>query len=242
MTTITKIIVGLVLSILLMSCQFNSSFGFGVKGNGNVETIERNISNDFNQIKVSRGLDVYITQGDAVNLKVQADENLQDIIITKVENNVLRIYADENINYAASKKVMLTFKNIEKITATSGSDVYATNTITTEDLELNTTSGSDMEITVNANTIDCNSSSGSDLRISGKTEKLFAEASSGSDINAGELMATSGEVRATSGADITVNTSKELYAKASSGGDIKYYGNPEKVSAKDGTSGSIRKQ
>ena len=115
MTTITKIIVGLVLSILLMSCQFNSSFGFGVKGNGNVETIERNISNDFNQIKVSRGLDVYITQGDAVNLKVQADENLQDIIITKVENNVLRIYADANINYAASKKVMVTLKILKKL-------------------------------------------------------------------------------------------------------------------------------
>jgi len=162
--------------------------------------------------------------------------------MTKVENNVLRIYADENISYAASKKVMLSINYIEKITATSGSDVYSTNTITTESLELHTTSGSDMELEVDTHVIECSSSSGSDLRLSGKTDKLYADASSGSDIKAGNLKTNTCEARASSGADITVNTSKELYAKASSGGDIKYYGNPEKISKKDGVSGSIRKQ
>jgi putative autotransporter adhesin-like protein len=242
MTTLTKFIVGLVVSFMLMSCQFNTNFGIGVRGNGNVETLERHINEDFNEIKVSRGLDVYLTQGDNISVRVQADENLHDIIMTEVENNVLRIYADENINYAASKKVMVSFKDINKISSSSGSDVYSTNTITAESLELSTSSGSDMELEVDTHVIECNSSSGSDLRLSGKTDKLYAEASSGSDIKAGNLKTTFCEAKASSGADITVNTSQELYAKASSGGDIKYYGNPEKISKKDGVSGSIRKQ
>jgi len=242
MTTLTKFIVGLVVSYLLMSCQFNSNFGIGVKGNGNVETQERQINDNFNEIRVSRGLDVYLTQSDNVSIEVQADENLHDIIMTEVENNILRIYADENINYAASKKVMVSFKDINKISSSSGSDVYSTNTIITESLELSTSSGSDMELEVDTHVIECNSSSGSDLRLSGKTDKLYAEASSGSDIKASNLKSNNCEARASSGADITVNTSKELYAKASSGGDIKYYGNPEKISKKDGTSGSIKKQ
>jgi len=242
MTTLTKFIVGLVVSIMLMSCQFNANFGTGISGNGNVKTIEREISDNFTEIKVSRGLDVYLTQSDDVSLKVQADENLHDIIMTKVENNVLRIYADENIKRASSKKVMVSFKDISKISASSGSDVYSTNTITTESLELSTSSGSDMELDVDTHTIECKASSGSDLRLSGKTDKLYADASSGSDIKAGNLKTSTCEARASSGADITVNTSKELYAKASSGGDIKYYGNPDKVSKKDGASSSIRKQ
>ena len=225
-----------------MSCQFNSNFGFGVKGNGNVETQERQINDNFNEIRVSRGLDVYLTQSDNVSIEVQADENLHDIIMTEVENNILRIYADENINYAASKKVMVSFKDINKISSSSGSDVYSTNTIITESLELSTSSGSDMELEVDTKVIDCNSSSGSDLRLSGKTDMLYADASSGSDIKASNLKSNNCEARASSGADITVNTSKELYAKASSGGDIKYYGNPEKISKKDGASGSIKKQ
>lgn len=242
MTTMVKFITALIISFLLMSCQFNSNFGFGVRGNGNVETIERNINDDFTEIRVSRGLDVYITQGDYVSLKVQADENLHDIIMTKVENNVLRIYADKNINHAASKKIMVNINSIEKITSSSGSDVYSTNTITAESLELSTSSGSDMELDVETHVIDCSSSSGSDLRLTGKTDKLYARASSGSGIRAGDLNANISDIRASSGANVTVNTTKELYARASSGGDIKYYGDPEKVNKKDGVSGSIRKQ
>ena len=230
MTTLTKFIVGLIVSIMLMSCQINGNFGTGVKGNGNVETVERHIDENFTEIKVSRGLDVYLTQSDNVSLKVQADENLHDIIMTEVENNVLRIYADENIKRSSSKKVMVSFKDISKISSSSGSDVYSTNTITTESLEISTSSGSDMELDVDTHVLECDSSSGSDLRVSGKTDKLYAEASSGSDIKAGNLKTSTCEARASSGADITVNTTKELYAKASSGGDIKYYGNPDKVS------------
>jgi len=99
-----------------------------------------------------------------------------------------------------------------------------------------------MKLDVNTSVLNCKSTSGSDLRLSGKTIKLIAEATSGSDIKAADLMAESSQVKATSGADITVNTSKELTAKATSGGDVKYYGNPEKVDKSDSSSGSVRQQ
>ena len=70
MTTISKFITALIMSLLLVSCQFNGDFGFGVRGNGNVETVERSIDDNFSEIRVSRGLDVYLTQGDNVNLLV----------------------------------------------------------------------------------------------------------------------------------------------------------------------------
>tara|TARA_R110002124_G_C8954630_1_gene513580 strand:- start:2755 stop:2874 length:120 start_codon:yes stop_codon:yes gene_type:complete len=39
-----------------------------------------------------------------------------------------------------------------------------------------------------------------------------------------------------------VNTSKELTARATSGGDVRYSGNPEKVNKSDSSSGSVRQQ
>ena len=240
MTTLTKIIVTSILSMLMFSCNFN--IGTGVSGNGIVKSTERTLEGDFNTIEVSRGLDVYITQSDSESLKVQADENLHDIIKTIVENNTLKIYANENISYAASKKVFVSFNSISKLSASSGSDMFSTNTITVNDLELSTESGSDMTLDINVQSLRCDSSSGSDLKLTGKTESFYANASSGSDIKAGDLVSTIAEAKASSGSDITLNTTKELTANASSGGDIKYYGNPEKVNKSDNVSGSVNKQ
>jgi hypothetical protein len=242
MTTLTKIIVSTVLSILLFSCNMNFNLGPGVSGNGNVVTDERTLNDSFDQIEVSRGLDVYLTQSNIEGIAVEADENLQEIIVTEVRNNVLKIYADENIRRSESKKVFVNFKTVNSISSSSGSDVFSTNTITAEHLELSTSSGSDMELNIETEKVTCDTSSGSGLKLSGETKILYAEASSGSDIKAGNLTAISSQVKASSGADITVNTSKELIAKASSGGDVKYYGNPEKVEKSDGVSGSIRQQ
>ncbi len=242
MTTLTKIIVATLLSLTLFSCNFDINMNSGVSGNGNVQTVERTITESFTSIKATEGLDVYLTQSNNESITVEADENLHDLIITEVVDNVLKIHTRENIGRSSSKKIMVSFKDISAITSTSGSDVYSTNTITTNHLKLKSTSGSDMKLNVDTSILECESTSGSDLKLSGKTKKLIAEATSGSDIKASNLIAESSQVKATSGADITVNTSKELTAKASSGGDIKYYGNPEKVNKNGGPSGSIRKQ
>ena len=184
---------------------------------------------------------MYLTQGDSESIKVQADENLHDIIITEVKDGVLHIHTDENIAHSSAQKVMVTFDDIEKITSTSGSDVFSTNTIKADRLELKSTSGSDMELELDVKSLSCKATSGSDLRLTGTADKLSAESTSGSDIKAGKLKARVCDARATSGSDITLYSSEELTAKATSGGDITYYGNPDKVNKNDSVSGSIRK-
>ena len=242
MTTLTKFTVAVIFSMLLTSCNFDINFDTGVKGNGNVSTIERNVEGEFNQISVSRGLDVYLTQSDTPMLKVQADENLHDIIITEIEEGVLKIYADENIRRSEAKKIMVNVKDINRITSTSGSDVYSTNTIVADNIKLITTSGADLEIDIDAESTVLRSTSGSDLKVSGTTTDLDAEATSGSDIKAKDLKSQNCTASVTSGADIVVYAKQKLKANASSGGDIKYYGNPESVDTNDGVSGNIRKQ
>jgi len=136
----------------------------------------------------------------------------------------------------------VSFRDVSSITSTSGSNIYSTNTITVNNLELKSTSGSNMTLDVNTTIINSKSTSGSNLRLSGNTSQIAVEATSGSNVKAGDLNSDSSEVKATSGANITINTSKKLVAKASSGGHVKYYGNPENVEKNDNVSGSIRQQ
>ncbi|MCA0132293.1 head GIN domain-containing protein [Winogradskyella alexanderae] len=242
MSTLVRIIITSIVSLLMLSCIADFNMGMGVDGNGKVVTTDRTIPDNFKNVKVSQGLELVITQGNNVGITIEADENLHELIMTEVENNTLKIYSTENIRRTSARKIMLDLIDVESIKATSGSDVFSTNTIEVDELEINCTSGAEITLNVKTESLNCHSTSGSDVKLSGSTNLLIAEATSGSDIRASNLRANTSKVKATSGADITVNTSKELTARASSGGDIRYSGNPEKVEKSDSSSGSVRKQ
>jgi len=244
MSTLAKIITATIVGILMTSCNFDINLGPGVSGDGNVVTETRNISEDFDKIKVSRGIEVELTQGNTISLKVEADENLQDIITTEVDsdNGILRVSSNENIKSSSSKKVILTVKSLNGIETTSGAYVMVENTLTAEELDLESTSGSHINADVSTEKLICQTTSGAGIKVSGETKNLRAESTSGSYIRANELEAQVTRVSATSGANISVNTSKELTARATSGASIKYSGNPEKVDKNSGVSGSVRKE
>lgn len=239
MTTLTKILVATILSLLAFSCNFDFNI-IGVNGNGNVVTSERELNGSFNQIDASRGLDVVLTQGSYEQVSVEADENLQDIIVTKVEGDVLKITTTENIASSSSKTVYVSFDDLSRIEASSGSYVSSKNTITADNLDIDSSSGSDLKLNLQTSQLTCDSSSGSNLKLSGKATSVVARASSGSGISASDLSTESADVKATSGANISVNTSKKLTAHANSGGNVSYYGNPEIVNNNESVSGSIR--
>ena len=104
---------------------------------------------------------------------MKPDENLHDLIMTEVENGILKIHTKKNIGNASSKKVMVSFKEISSIKSTSGSDVFSTNTINANQLELTSTSGSDMELDIIVETLNCKSTSGSQLTLRGKNQYTY---------------------------------------------------------------------
>ncbi|WP_340198945.1 head GIN domain-containing protein [Ascidiimonas sp. W6] len=241
MTTLSKIIITILVSIFLTSCQWDINFGEGKKGNGNVVSETRDITEDFNVINAAEGLDVYITQGKDFSIEVEADNNIIEYINTDISGGTLHIDTEERIGRAKSKKVYVTLPEIIEISASSGSDVYGQGVIESSKLALSSSSGADIRLEVNTENLICDASSGADIDISGRTINLRANASSGADIDGRELTAENCNADASSGADISINATKELTASASSGGDVRYSGNPEIVNKSKSSAGSVSK-
>ncbi|NQU52344.1 MAG: DUF2807 domain-containing protein [Bacteroidetes bacterium] len=223
---------------LLASIGINTAFA----GNSDVSEVRK--VKDFNAIKVSTGIDLYITMGETEAVKIVADDDIIDDLITEVKDGTLRIYMKKNnwFNWGGNKtrKVYVTVKELNGIDASSGSDVKSENTLEGESLKIEASSGSDVEIDVFYKNVSLDTSSGSDAKLSGKAKTFEAEASSGSDINAQNLESKICKVRASSGSDATVNVSDELYAKASSGADIRYYGNPKVKDTDESSGGNVK--
>jgi hypothetical protein len=240
MITLARFIAIAIISLLITSCNMN--FSSGIAGNGNVTTEERDAEETFTMIKASEGLDVYITQSETASIEVEADENIISLIATDIRNGVLVIHTEKNIGRCKSKKVRVSLPRIERIVATSGADVYSTQTLVVENIEVKSNSGADIKIEVEAEHVTCSTSSGADIKIAGTADSLTADASSGSDIQARDLEVRDCDASASSGADVTVTVSDKLIANSSSGGDVHYYGNPESVSKNKSVSGGVHKK
>jgi hypothetical protein len=228
------------ISAVLLLFLTTSCFLEGVKGNRNVITQNRDIASDFNALHVSQGINVKLTMGSTTSLKLEADENLHDIIRTEVEDGVLRIYSEKNIYSAKKRTVYLTATDLNEIKVTSGAEVATENTIKTEELKVSTTSGANAKLNLEVANVTCSSTSGSNARLSGRAEKLTVSATSGANIKAKDLEALICEAKATSGSVVSVYATQELDARASSGGNISYSGDPEIVKKNSSSGGNIR--
>jgi hypothetical protein len=226
----------LIAALILMSCYMTAE-----QGSGDVIKKDRKIDGDFNAIKVSQGIDLYLKQGDKVTCTVETDDNVYDLLMTEVKNETLHIYFDKNVKKVKTKKVWITAPNINALHASSGADIVGESVIKSDELKLKASSGADIEINVNADKLSCSSSSGADIVVEGECNNLKAHSSSGSDIDAKDLKANHVSADCSSGSDIMVQALESLKAEASSGGGIKFSGNPKNVDKHKSSGGSIKK-
>lgn len=199
---------------------------------------------EFHGVSVSGGIDLYLTQGNAENVVVEANDEDISNLVTEVQGGILKIYMKKNswFNFKLSKesrKAYVSFKTLDKIEASAGSDVNSQSVLNLKKLDLDASSGSDVKLELNASEVSVESSSGSDITLKGKGISIQANASSGSDINASEFQTKKCIASVSSGSDMKVYATEQIDANASSGGDISYYGNPERKDINESSGGDV---
>ena len=120
---ITKFIVAATIALFLNSCNIKADFGNGTEGNGKTTTEVRNVSKNFRSINVGCDIEVILEQSDRVFVSVEAESNLQKLIVTKVERGVLIIEPNESISPNKTIKVVVRMPNIEGLEASSSSKI-----------------------------------------------------------------------------------------------------------------------
>lgn len=205
---------------------------------------KRNVSG-YHGISVSGGIDLYLSQG-GESVAISASETkYRDRIKTEVKDGVLKIWYDNNnlIDLGSNRKMKayVSFKDLDKLTGSGGSDIDVEGSIKVNTLSLNISGGSDFEGKVEVNDLEVNASGGSDVDISGTVKKLDVEASGGSDLKGYELAADVCNLHASGGSDVYITVNKELSTNASGGSDIFYKGNGSVREMKSSGSSSIKK-
>lgn len=237
-TLLTKFVVAVLIAILFSSCKYDIDL-LGTNGNGDITTETRIVSEDFKSIDVSAGIEVVVEQASEKFVSVQADSNLQKMIDVKVENGVLVIKPNENYDSTQSPIVTVKMPIIENLEASSASEIKSKNVLKGNQINIGSSSGSEIKVELEFENISLDASSGSTISANGKALKVKTDASSGSEINAEDLLANEVIASVSSGAETSVHPIVGLNAEASSGGEIHYNTNPKSIRKDISSGGSI---
>jgi hypothetical protein len=227
--------------VIVLACMF-SVMAFA-------QTKQTRTVGEFSGISSATGIEVEITQGNENSVVVSAskDEFIEKMKTEVDKNGVLKIYMESkkgmgwNNRYNVKLYAYVTYKSINKLMASSGSSLETKNTIKSDALSIDVSSGARIEADIQTTDCEVTMSSGSDTRVKGTATNIKMDASSGSAFKGGELSTETCRATVSSGADIKIGVSKKLSGSASSGGSIKYKGNPEVERKAESSGGSIRK-
>ena len=230
--------------ILLAFAAIIAGSCFAQKSISDPNAVTRKVTS-FHAIEISDGIDLYLTQGNAEAVAVSAaKDEVRERIITEVDNGVLKIYFDQklfNMEWGNRKmKAYVSFKTLDKLKASGGSDINVEGSINRGKLIMNFSGGSDFHGKVSSSDLQIEASGGSDVYVSGTASTFRLHASGGSDFHGYDLVTDNCNLKASGGSDINITVNKELNVEASGGSDVHYKGNAV-IKSMSGSDSSVKK-
>ena len=191
--------------------------------------VVRPLNESFNSIKISGGIDLYLSQYETESIAVSAAEDkFRNDIKTVVENGVLKIYFDGNNWYGSGNKklkVYVSFKKLDRLQASGSCDIQVAGNITVPELSISMSGSSDFKGAVLVNKLSLDLSGASDAKISGTAATVNIVCSGASDVKGYELITENCTIKASGASDVNITVNKEMNISASGASDIFYKGN-----------------
>lgn len=188
----------------------------------------RALPGNFNAIKISGGIDLYLSQSAEAAIAVSAsEERFKEGIKTVVENNILHIYYEGEKKWNAQKKklkVYVSFKDLESLHASGACDVLVSGSIAVPSLVLQLSGACDFKGKLAVDKLSLNLSGASDVIVSGTANTVKIESSGASDVKGYELVSEYCTARASGASDINITVNRELNANASGASNIHFKG------------------
>jgi hypothetical protein len=198
-----------------------------IEGNGKL--ITRNVDvRSFTELKASGVYELKLTQGSKEEVRIEADENMQEYFTVKNEGNKLVIDMDKmknkNLKNKNKMKVYVTFKKLADIELSTVGSVSTENTLAFDDIEVSNSSVGNVSLAFTAKKFDLKNTSVGDVKLTGKAENAVVKNSGVGSLNAGEFIVQTMDIENNGVGGAEVNAAKNLKVKDSFLGKVKNKG------------------
>ena len=194
---------------------------------------KKNLSG-FSAISISGGWSAVITQGENFLVTIEANEESMENLRIEVKNETLYVYnEDRKFRFSdifrsrrnTIRKVYITLPELQKITASGGSDILPQTAFSTQNMKIVLSGGSDLKsLFLDCRSLNCKMSGGSDASIhlvNSENESVKITTSGGSDVSLSSLSAALLEIKASGGSDLKLEgATTNLQLNSSGGSDV----------------------
>lgn len=121
-----------------------------IKGSKIVTTSVKEVGS-FDALEVDDNIEVYLEQGEKNEIKIEADDNLHDIIGMDLREKTLRLYTNKESSIFKKLSVKVTYtKSLNKVITKNEAIVYAIQELQLDDITMNCVDYSKLYLNVNA--------------------------------------------------------------------------------------------
>ncbi len=214
-----------------------------VKGNGKVMKEDRD-TDAFSAIEIDGVFHVYLTQGNTESVRLEADENLLDLIETINEGDKLIVRVKDGVEFKKAKKtdVYITLRNINDLDIGGVVQLESTTPITAKQLTLEIGGVCNVEMDVACDYFEVQADMVGSLKLRGSAKEAVIENNGVGSLKAFDLQVDKLTLENSGVGSAEVNAQQEISIDASGIGSVRYKGDPTVKSMSSSGLGSVKKQ
>jgi hypothetical protein len=198
--------------------------------------------NPFQEISVTGNIQVQLEAGEEESLKIEFEGLPEDQLSVKVVQGELRLLSLNSLLYKdVHVKAYVTYKNLRGIKANGGASIRNKGEISSPSLDIKTGSGASTDLQIRTEALEASATEGGRLNLQGMAETQEVWAATGGQYLGGTLETRRTYVRCNTGGKAEVKASELLEITANTGGEVLYYGEPEKKFEKSILGGNVRR-
>ena len=185
----------------------------------------RNVST-FSGIKVSGGIDLYLSQSDNYSVAVSAnEEKYRNNIKTEVKNGILVIWYDNDRKLNSGNKNLrayVSFKDIESLEASGACDVDINGTLSANTMLLKLSGACEIKGTVKISNLTLELNGASTAKVDGTAQNLKLNASGASDVKNFDFSVENCVAEISGASDVRITVTNSISATASGASSFHY--------------------
>jgi hypothetical protein len=220
---------GLALALLLPVMQVNAQDyddKNAIQGSGKVITRDVPVQS-FDALDVGGVFSVQLTQGGKESVRIEADDNLQDLFEVKNEGSTLKISMKKKMHFNSKTKmkVYISFKTLKSLKLGMVGNFASEGSLNFENLSFSNSSVGAVDLTFAAQKLDLKNTSVGNVKLSGKVENAIIRNNGVGALRASDLIVQTMDIENEGVGSADVNAVKELRVKDSFLGKVKNVGN-----------------